>query len=281
MGSVNQIYTTVSKGQIHIAADLQYIGSVDSCNNFLTQFFNWMTGRSMTVNFDGKTYSVNKESYTRLVQSLMKTADIAPYSLFRTVAENCELPKNNLKMRDVIAYDDRQALFKKLARAIASGNTATALAAIGEGAELDTPYFDRQDMDPSFYNETDDLNSQSTYGFTVFHATPLLQAARKGNKVVCDFLQKAGASASIHGKQYQFERKILGVDKRLEWVPAWRMVPHHYEKEDAYGRKSKYVEYKSEYHPELCDRVYVATQDSRGAQSRHRFSTTWQNLVRA
>jgi len=282
MSFISQIYTTVSRGQIHIAADTKYIGSVDSYNNFVTQFFNWATGRSMTVNFDGKTYSVNKESYTRLVQGLMKTAvitDIAQYSRFRPVAEKGELPNNNLKMRDVIDYRERKELFQQLANAIAKNNTTAATMAIGEGAELDTSYYDREGMHPSFFNDTIDLNSQAAYAFTVFHATPLLQAARKGNKVICDFLQKAGANDTITGKQYQFKREILGVDRRLEWAPAVRMVPHHHEKVHACGHRSEYVEYKPEYHTELRDRVYVATQDSRGPERRYRFSTTWQGLV--
>jgi hypothetical protein len=282
MGSINHIYTTVSKGQIHIAADTQYVGSVDSYNNFLTQFFNWATGRSMTVQFDGKTYSVNKESYTRLIQGLMKTADItdvAKYSLFRPVAESVQLSNNNLKMRDVIAIEDRRALFRQLAYAIANNNTTAALAAIGEGAELDTSYYDREGMCPSFYNETAGLNSQSAYAFTVFHATPLLQAALKGNKIVCDFLQKAGANASITGKKYQFKREILGVDRSLEWVPAVRMVPHHHEKVHPCGHRSEHIEYKPEIHSELRDRVIVATQDSRGPEQHCQFSTFLQRLI--
>src|SRR4051812_32931951 len=266
MGSINHIYTTVSKGQIHIAADTKYIGNVDSYNNFMTQFFNWATGRSMTVNFDGKTYSVNKESYTRLVQGLMQTAvinDIAQYSLFRPVAEKSSLPTNNLKMRDVIAIEDRQALFRQLATAIAAGDTTTALTAIGEGAELDTPYYDREGMQPSFYDETADLSPHSPYSFTVLHAAPILQAAKKGNTAVVQFLKEAGANSSTQGKRYQFKREIIGVDKRLEWGAELKWVPHHYEKEDAFGCKHKYVEHKPEWQPTLRDRVAIFTQDSR------------------
>ena len=76
MNQINSIYTTVSKGQVHIAADAKYIGSVDSYNNWFTQFFSWLFGRSMTVNFDGKVRSLNKESYTNLIRSFTQNNGI-------------------------------------------------------------------------------------------------------------------------------------------------------------------------------------------------------------
>jgi len=177
VNQINSIYTTVSKGQVHIAADTKYVGSVDSYNNCFTQFFAWLFGRSMTVNFDGKVRSVNKESYTNLIRSLTQNDqinDIRQRSIFRPIAEAATLPQSNLKMRDVITSDDRQALFQKLAIAISRGDTTKALLMIGKGAELDTVYYDRGQLYPSFSRDTSDLDSNSRYNFTVFKAAPVL-----------------------------------------------------------------------------------------------------------
>lgn len=264
MNKINSIYTTVSRSQVHIAADTKYIGSVDSYNNCFTQFFAWLFGLSMAVNFDGKVRSVNKESYTNLIRSLTQNNeinDIRQRSLFRPIAEAAALPAGNLKMRDVITTEDRQALFKKLAIAISRGETTKALLMIGKGAELDGAYFDRDQLPPSFSRDISDLNANSRYIFTVFYAAPILQAAQKGNRVVCQFLKDAGANLSVSGNQYTFKREIIDVENRLEVVPMSRLVRHRVI--DSNGHKR----YKDRYHPTfgLQERTIVTTQDSRSA----------------
>ena len=123
MNQINNIYTTVSRGQVHIAADAKYIGSVDSYNNCFTQFFAWLFNRSIAVNFDGRVRSVNKESYASLIHTLSdRVNDVSQCRIFRSVAETATLPANHLKMRDVIESVDRQALFRKLAIAITQGD---------------------------------------------------------------------------------------------------------------------------------------------------------------
>ncbi len=64
---VTNLYTTLSNGRTHIAADTQYLGSVDSYNNLFTQCVSRLFGFSMTVDFDGKNLCVNKNSYTKLL----------------------------------------------------------------------------------------------------------------------------------------------------------------------------------------------------------------------
>ena len=282
MNNINNIYTTVSKGQVHIAADTQYVGSVDSYNNPFTQLFAWLFQHSIPVNFDGKVRSVNKESYTNLIRSLVrneKINDVSQYNLFRLVAERAALPVTTLKMRDVIATADRQALFQKLATAISQGDTAKALLMIGKGAELDAVYYDRDHLGVSFYGDTTYLSSQNPYKFNVFAATPIFQAARKGNLVICKFLEEAGASLSILGKQYTFKREVVDVSTRLETVmkPIW--IPHHYCTQDARGRVMERVSYKVEYRPDLQEKTYVTTQDSRSDERHYRLQQNNFNLV--
>jgi hypothetical protein len=280
MNEINALYTTVSDGQLHIAADTKYIGSVDSYNNCFTQFFAWLFQVSIPVNFDGEVRSLNKNSYALLMKSLScddKIVDIAKCTMFRRVAEAAELPKSNLRMRDVIASSDRRELFQKLAFAISQGDTTRALLMIGKGAEIDTPYFERENFSPSFYADSDGLFAKTRYKIDVFHAAPILQAARKGNAVVCNFLIVAGANLSSVGEEYVFHREITKVDTRLE--PAWILhnVPHYYTTVDSFGFVHRHVEYRLEYAWELQDRTYVTTQDTRTAKQFFQFDRDYTN----
>lgn len=266
MNQINTIYTTVSKGQVHIAADTKYIGSVDSYNNCFTRLFAKIFGRSMKVHFDGKTRSINKKSYANLIRSLTQNDEInniRQRSIFRPIAESAALPQNNLKMRDVVSSNVRQKLFTKLAMAISQGDTRKALLMIGKGAELDTVYYDRGRLSPSFSTDAAGLNATSRYNFTVFKAAPVMQAARKGNIAVCQFLKDAGANLSIRGKEYTFRREILSVERRLEVVAQPTMVPHHYHTRDRNGAYRHQVRHHMEYRPQLQQRTIVNTQDSR------------------
>lgn len=147
----------------------------------------------MAVNFDGKVRSVNKESYTQNNE----INDIRQRSIFRPITEAVTLPESTLKMRNIITSEDRQELFQKLAVAISRGDTTKALLMIGKGAELDIAYYDRGQLNPSFSSDESNLDSISEYTFTVFRASPILQAAQKSNVVVCKFLKEAGANLSV------------------------------------------------------------------------------------
>lgn len=268
MGQINSIYTTVSGGRVYIAADTQYIGSVASYNNSFTQFFAWLFGKSIAVNFDGKVRSVNREGYAELLCSFAladKVSDIGQRTIFREVVQSATLPTSNLKMRDVIESKDRQALFEKLALAISRGETTKALLMIGKGAELDTAYFDRERLSPSFSSDAAGLGSRA-YTFTVFSASPILQAARKGNAIVCRVLKEAGANLSLSGKEYTFKREIMDVNRHLEFGldPVW--VPHHYHEKDGNGGERNHVRHDLEFRPRLHERAIVTTQDSRSVE---------------
>lgn len=276
MNTIDCIYTKISNGQVHIAADTKYIGSVDSYNNWFTQFFAWLFGRSITVNFDGKLRTLNKASYTNLIQSLNQNNtinDISQRSIFRPIAEAATLPQTSLKMRDVITVDDRQALFKKLAIAISTGDTKKALRMIGKGAQLDTVYYNRANLNPSFSTDTANLDSNSRYNFTVFKAAPILQAALKGNRAVCQFLQKAGAKLeNVTGIQYTFSREIMSVDTRSEVVMEPSFIPHHYHTKDSNGKEHTRVQYRRENRPKVQERTVVTTKDSRSEEKRYRLN---------
>ena len=113
---IAQPTTTISGGQLHIAASLctqpdhsfyatdRWIGTVDSYNNCFTQFFAWLFGSSMTVEFGDKKRIVNTESYTKLVCQLTqqeKIEDIRDYCLFQSIKIK-KLPDRDCKMRDVV-----------------------------------------------------------------------------------------------------------------------------------------------------------------------------------
>lgn len=276
--NINTIYTTVSNGQTHIAADTKYIGSVDSYNNGFTQLFAWTLGRSINVNFDGKVRTLNKESYENLIRNLAQSnlfGGIDQYTQFRPVAENVALPNTNMKMRDVITNEDRNVLFQKLAQSISSGNTTKALLMIGKGAELDKAYFERNDRYPSFYSDTEGLFSETRYAFNVFHAAPIMQAAKKANSKVVEFLKEAGANTTSVGQEYAFKREIVDVQRNLEFTYEPRFVPHHH-----HHHGYHHTDHRLEYRPALRERTTVLTQDSRDIKTNYKLDNDL-NLVSA
>jgi hypothetical protein len=264
LNSINNIYTTISDGQTHIAADTKYIGTVSSYNNSISKFFASLFGLSVNVNFDGKIRSLNKESYKYLLHNLTqnKTTTIGQHTLFRSVAENVALPVNNLKMRDVISSTDKHSLFRKLAQAISRGETQRALMLIGKGAEVDNEYFDRSPISPSFYRDSDGLSSESKYQFTVFKAPPIVQAVKKANRAVVDFLKEAGADTNRVGNEYGFQREITSVDH----IPVIVYEPHfihHTHLHNRYHGHSRHGYTQVHYTPELRERTVVNTRDFR------------------
>ncbi len=264
MNTVGNIYTTVSNRSLHIAADHLYIGKINSYNNCLTRFFAWLFGWSMSVDFDGRERAVDKKSYKNLVEQLrsgVEGINIEEYKIFKPILEGISLESYKGRMRDAISSSDRNSLFERLALAISRGETNKALQMIGKGAELDTPYFDRESGSVTFCNDTDGLSFSSKYKFTVFKASPLLQAARKGNKTVVSYLKKFGANLSGTGKEYTFVREITNVSHNLEVTPSLTSMTHNF----LLGNK-RILSVEPHMEPE------VTTEDSRTNEKKYRFN---------
>lgn len=219
----NNVYSKVSEGITHIAVGTNYIGKVESYNNIFTRLFAWVFCLSLTVDFDGKERSINKNSYAKLIKQIRpsdENIDISKFKNFKSVIEGCNINRQ-LKMRDVISAKDAEILFQKLALAISKGETSKALGYISKGANLEKSYFDRENRSPSFSQVSFGLDPNSACSFQVFEATPLLQAARKGHDTVVKYLIEAGANTDCIGKQFKFKRKILGcqINRSVEYNP--------------------------------------------------------------
>ncbi len=219
------IYTTVSWQRLYIAKDFHYVGNVNSYNNCITQFFAWLFGLSMTVDFGGEEYSVDKRSYIRLINSIGTSATIENVVQYKIFQPNLVGPSQESlsKMRDLIDPQDSRALFRKLAKAIEDGNSTEATAMIYRGAQLDTSYYVREGNLLSFGSVTEDLKQEQAYSFNVLYGPPIVQAANKANDLVVGALRKAGVN-SCTGKKYIFRRQILGVRRRHEIQPVWSQV---------------------------------------------------------
>lgn len=255
MSNISNVFTTVSNGATHVAIGKSYLGKVDSYNNCFTQFFAWLFGRSIQVNFEGKVRSVNKESYVNLLQELGVTAakvdQVQKFTLFKQVAKGVDLTKRTLTMREAVGDTTRQALYKKLVEALCEGNTVRAKLMIGKGAALEFEAYDRGNQhSPAFSRDIDGLYSGTKYSFTVFKGTPLLIAARRANKVAVEMLKEFGADTNAVGKQYSFKREIEGVSRSYEW----RMRPRV-----SFEEKENEVKYDMA----LEERVDVHTVDKR------------------
>lgn len=228
MIKIDTLYTTVSEKRTHVAADMHYLGSVNSYNNCFTRIFAAIFRCSIKVNFEGKTRVVNKKSYNKLISSLLgqevKEKEIKNHIIFKNVAEKVDLSNKNRTMREAISEKNRKSLFKKLAKAISQNNTDKALEMIGKGAALDFSYFDRDFIGPSFILDNENLSSEKNYKFTVFKGPPILIASYKNNQSIVKKLYDFGANTSLTAEKYSFERKIVGVDRRVEFVTKPKVI---------------------------------------------------------
>ena len=219
MSYVNTVYTTIDRGSTHIALGKNYLGSVNSYNNWVTRLFAWILNRSMTVDFEGKARSVNKKSYLELAKGLLNKPEltiqeIAQHKVFKTFSDGITLPSDPKMMRKAISVEKSHKLFRKLAIAISKTETDKALKQIGKGAALDTKYYVRTGHGLSFDSDTSGLGSDWIGTLPVFEGTPILVAANEGKTSVVNRLREFGADINVTAHHYTFTREIVGLHVR-------------------------------------------------------------------
>jgi hypothetical protein len=95
---IGKISTSQCQGRLQISADAINLGSVQSYNNWFTRLVARLFALSIEVDFDGKTHSVNRKSYAKLLTKLhphRKIDDIAQCTLFRMIALTATFPIQN------------------------------------------------------------------------------------------------------------------------------------------------------------------------------------------
>lgn len=200
----NNIYTTLSNRRLHIAADHGlYLGSVDSYNNCITQFFAWLFGLSIAVDFGGQQRIVNAASYDQLLRTLCPRVEaITQRHLFRNVIATINPPDYREKMWRKIAHDDSLSLLARLGQAIADNDVEAARKWIGKGANLDVDYFAREGY-PPVLRLSEKISRKGRV--TVFLGPPIAHAAKSNNNAIVNLLRDAGATINIEARSYEID----------------------------------------------------------------------------
>lgn len=233
----SHIYATVNNGRIHLSDENSFYGkSINSYNNFLTQFFSWIFRKSMQVEVAGKKRFLNIVSYTKFLQNgqqkiipnirqLTKLEAAVSHDIFSNW-------KNNGYIRTYLSEEKRTKLFRKLTIELVKGNLSQALKKIRQGAEIENSFWIREgtgiSLGSSFGISFSNINTglpDRTLEFRGTLFTPLLFAKMRNNMEIFNVLLKAGANRFSTGETVQFNRTITDVERRerlhTELVPTY------------------------------------------------------------
>jgi len=218
MTSAN-IYSTYSNGRLHIAANKDYVGSVNVYRNWLTRFVTKISGFSTRIDFGGKAQIVNKKSYVKLLKKLgtegVRLSNINGYNDFKQVLEKSTIPSGQM-IRNAIDNKKQRLLTRRLATSILSGQNQRAIKMIAKGADIDRVYYSREGTirkaNPlAFDSDTQGLKEGWAYKFNVFKGSPIFHAAKLDRTEIVKTLMHWGADKEAVGEEYLFKRKIIGI----------------------------------------------------------------------
>ena len=218
----SKLYATVDGGRLHLGQDEQYVGSIDSYNNFLTKFFANIFGWSTQVTINGKTRHVNKTDYTNWVNNntahVGVTRDLVGGYLDINLLDIKKDPSQG-RMRDHLSAGKTKTLWEKMVAALADKKDFEAAKKYaGKGANLDDYFYVREGHSISHTTLTDGLEDDKEVDFRAGYYTPLLYAAEKNNKVFCDFVRTLDANTSLKGQYLQFTKKTNDVNQQTNVV---------------------------------------------------------------
>lgn len=208
---VSHYYSTVSAGRTHIAKDENYVGNVNSYNNGFTKFFARIFCKAMKVTIDGQVRWVNIKSYIKLLTNL-GVADVTKktvknFKVFNTLDIHFAAGD---RMRDRLTADKVHNLTIKLIENLYQGNNRGAMQAVGEGADVNRFFWDRQGLRYSF-NSYKPNYAGSARQYTATSYTPLLLSAAKNANTVLNFIRRVDGNMNEKGKVVQFVRSIEDV----------------------------------------------------------------------
>lgn len=250
-----ELYTTQSRGRLHIAADQYYVGSINRYGNWFTRLFTTMFGVSMKLDVHGKTYRVNKKSYRNFLSHSGNAVQnkISTYRNLEAVLVN--IPQNQNPMRFHI--HQKEHFYRKLVSALINGDEAMAKKMIAKGAELNQSFWVRTKGHPISFNSHKGGLAVQSMKLEATSYTPLLYAAEKGHAKVINFLADLGIE-DAKGERIQFERKIDRVKREDRLEMRHELVAHDNYVFD-YWNGQRYVSTDYHFEPRYYNRTYVHT----------------------
>jgi len=224
------VYSTYSNGRLHIAANKDYVGSVNVYRNWLTRFVTKILGFSTRIDFGGKAQIVNKKSYVKLLKKLgnesVRLSNINGYNDFKQVLEKSTILSGQM-IRNAIDNKKKRLLTRRLATSILSGQNQRAIKMIAKGADIDRVYYSREGTKGKvipivFDSDTQGLKESWAYKFNVFKGAPILHAAKLNRTEIVNRLIDWGANSKACAKEYTFKRKICGAEYHTIYTEDFR-----------------------------------------------------------
>lgn len=220
----NQIYyNTVDKHRLHVADEASnYGGSINSYNNFISSFFARTFKKSLNVIFNGNICILNKKSYKKFLRNNGINAsdkNIFKFTDFnKAMTGHHENWQFNGHMRDHLSLAKSHKMFVKLVYTIKNQNITKAKQLIGQGANIEKDFWEREDYGISF-NEINYKLPEGTLTFIATQYNPILYAAKNNFADLVRFLIKVGSSQAYQGKTVSFTRSISHIEKRIVRQP--------------------------------------------------------------
>lgn len=211
-----QLFATVDAGRLHVGLGENYVGSIDSYNNFVTKFVANLFGWSTKITIDGKTRHVNKTDYFKWLNDNTANAPLTKSGLGDYTDLHLleiKILEGQGRMRDHLSAHKTRRLFEKMVLALVGNKDfESAKRYAGKGANVDDYFWVREGQPISLSTLTAELADDKAYDFRAGHYTPLLYAAEKNDKVFCEFLRKLQANPFAQGEYVQFTKRIMEVN---------------------------------------------------------------------
>lgn len=254
-------YTTKDQGRLHIADEhSRYGGSVNIYNNLITKFFTQLLGIGTSINFNGKNYIVNKQSYYNFLvrQGIKVFPDASLYHHFNEVMVQSQRNwKNNPYMRQKLSYEKSFRLFKKMVYAMRSSHIERTQKLANKGAQLDAKFWERNHGYGLSFNHDPAAGIDSyEYHFKATQFSPILWAAKNKNSDLVAFFQGLGANTGAQGETSKFNRRIVDVENRMHIHPTFVSF--------SYRRRHGLMAF-----PSIHESTYVRTKDHKQRMFNH------------
>lgn len=221
--------STVDHSRLYVAdTDGHYMGNINSYNNWFTRLFAFIGQKSMKVDFNGKTRTVNKISYEKFLRvNGIETNQnhINEFAAFQMVLMRRRPNQPRSFMRDHLSTSKTQKLLKKLVFAMVGNNEGKVQQLALKGANINGEFWDR-----GRYGFTTSANvfhdlPQQVLDFRATKYTPILYAAETRNVLLVPFFQRLNANLRSHGQTISARRSFSHIENRVHversYVPVY------------------------------------------------------------
>jgi hypothetical protein len=229
------IYTTHDSGKLHIAIDNNYLGSVNTYNNFFTRFFAGLFNTSMEIIINNKKRIVNISSYRKLLKKVNKNLIPSECKNFNEVAP-LKITDSYSLMNFHLSKKKRRELFRKLVYALVNEEIEKARKLVGKGANLKDKFWIMNGV----VHFQEPITIFTNYGFFFSHEnkkeefaqyTPLIYASSHPNiKELAHYMKDFDVDITQMGEHkqlmHQVKKKKMSEDYKTIKEDVW----DHYER---------------------------------------------------